>query len=328
MNDKIKGWYKRHINLIIKEGWSKEEYDYILDSIINEKVKTINEIIPHLNNKSIDELVNLLQNELKIGNKAENIILNCAYCGNEIIRNMNEIHKDRVYCDMNCRNKYKKEYGIHRGKNNSRYNSSEVHCTNCDKIFLVPQYEINRKNSFGENHHFCCKECYWEYRKKYYVGEKSSMYNYKFSQKQINRMRENTVKMFTNGKFPTKLTKPHLKINKLLDEMNIKYINEKAYKYYSVDIYLPDNNLIIEIMGDYFHGNPLKYKEEDLNKMQLKNIRKDKSKHTYLKRYYDIEILYLWEEDINNNIKLCKKMIYEYIKNNGILKEYNSYKYN
>ena len=81
-------------------------------------------------------------------------------------------------------------------------------------------------------------------------------------------------------------------------------------------------------MGDYFHGNPLKYKKEDLNKMQLKNIRKDKSKHTYLKRYYDIEILYLWEEDINNNIKLCKKMVYEYIKNNGILKEYNSYKYN
>lgn len=166
MNDKIKGWYKRHTNLIIKEGWSKEEYDYILDNIINEKVKTINEIIPHLNNKSINELVDLLQNELKIGNKAENIILNCAYCGNEIIRNMNEIHKNRVYCDMNCRNKYKKKYGIHRGKNNSRYNSSEVHCTNCDKIFLVPQYEMNRKNSFGENHHFCCKECYWDYRKK------------------------------------------------------------------------------------------------------------------------------------------------------------------
>lgn len=39
--------------------------------------------------------------------------------------------------------------------------------------------------------------------------------------------------------------------------MNIKYINEKTFKYYSVDNYLVDYNLIIEIMGDYFHANPI-----------------------------------------------------------------------
>ena len=72
MNDKIKGWYKRHKNLVIKEGWSKEEYDYILDNIINEKIETIDELIPNLNNKNIYDLVDLLQGELKIGNKRMN----------------------------------------------------------------------------------------------------------------------------------------------------------------------------------------------------------------------------------------------------------------
>lgn len=34
MNDKVKGWYKRHPNLIIKDGWNKEEYDYILEGLL------------------------------------------------------------------------------------------------------------------------------------------------------------------------------------------------------------------------------------------------------------------------------------------------------
>lgn len=110
MNDKIKGWYKRHKNLVIKEGWSKEEYDYILDNIINEKIETIDELIPNLNNKNIYDLVDLLQGELKIGNKKTDVILHCAYCKKQIIRNMNEIHKKRVYCNMECRNKYKSKY--------------------------------------------------------------------------------------------------------------------------------------------------------------------------------------------------------------------------
>ena len=81
-------------------------------------------------------------------------------------------------------------------------------------------------------------------------------------------------------------------------------------------------------MGDYFHGNPLKYPKENLNKMHLKNIRKDKAKHTYIKRYYDIDILYLWESDINNNIEKCKNIISIYIKNKGKIDKYHSYQYN
>lgn len=81
-------------------------------------------------------------------------------------------------------------------------------------------------------------------------------------------------------------------------------------------------------MGDYFHGNPKKYMQDNLNSMQLKDRKRDKSKHTYIKRYYNIEILYLWEDDINNNIQLCQNLILKYINNKGILEKYNSYEYN
>jgi hypothetical protein len=84
---------------------------------------------------------------------------------------------------------------------------------------------------------------------------------------------------------------------------------------------------MIEIMGDYWHGIPLKYQYDELNKQQLKSVKQDKSKHTYTKKYHNIEILYLWERDINNNIELCWYLIQAYISNNGILKDYNSYNY-
>lgn len=328
MKDKVREWYKRHTELKIRDGWNKEEYDIILENILYEEVKTLDELLPRLNNKSIYDLMDLLHNELKIGNKPLNVVLHCSYCGKEFIRNINELHKNRVYCNMECRNKYKKDFGVHRGDNNPKYNSKTIFCTNCGKGYKAPKYVQEQTNSYGDNNHFCSQKCYWEYRSKYYVGEKSSMHNYVFSQYQINKMRQNTVKMFADGKFPTKLTSIHKKINNLLDIMNIQYENEKPYKYYSVDIYLPQYNLIIEIMGDYFHGNPLKYSKKKLNKMQLKNIRKDKAKHTYIKRYYGIEILYLWESDINNDINKCKNIILDYINNKGKINKYHSYQYN
>ena len=56
-------------------------------------------------------------------------------------------------------------------------------------------------------------------------------------------------------------------------------------------------------------------------------MRKDKAKHTYIKNYYDVEVLYLWENDIVNNEELCEKLILEYIKKNGMLQNYHSFNY-
>ena len=53
-------------------------------------------------------------------------------------------------------------------------------------------------------------------------------------------------------------SKIQLKINSILDELKINYEREKIFEYYAADNYLNDFNLIIEVMGDYWHGNPNK----------------------------------------------------------------------
>ena len=82
-------------------------------------------------------------------------------------------------------------------------------------------------------------------------------------------------------------------------------------------------------MGNYWHVHPLRYNENKylINEKQFGWIKKDKSKHTYIKNHIGIEILYLWETDIIKNPELCEQLILEYIKNNGILFNYHSFNY-
>ena len=121
-------------------------------------------------------------------------------------------------------------------------------------------------------------------------------------------------------------SKPQQMINDLLDEMDIKYIGEYDCKYYLVDHYLSDYHLMIEVQGDFWHCSPLLSGKSNTSGIKG-NLIKDKRKHTYIKNKYGIEVLYLWEKDINENFELCKKLIELYIKNNGKLENYHSFNY-
>ena len=98
-------------------------------------------------------------------------------------------------------------------------------------------------------------------------------------------------------------TKIQQKVNLLLEEKNIKYEREKIFGYYAVDNYLSDYNLIIEVMGDYWHTNPQKYNKNGyaINECQLRGIKKDKQKSSYIYNKEGIKILYLWETQILKN---------------------------
>ncbi len=147
------------------------------------------------------------------------------------------------------------------------------------------------------------------------------------SEEICDKIRKATLKQYSDG-ILNRQTKPQIIINTILSDNHIEYINEKTFKYYSVDNYLNKTNLIIEVMGDYFHANPILYDSyEELNEMQKKDVIRDKRKNTYIKRYHNINILYLWEYDIKNNLKLCEALIHLYIKTNGILQNYNSFNY-
>ena len=213
------------------------------------------------------------------------------------------------------------------GENNSKYNKVDYTCDFCGKSIKVPLYRYKEKRKDGSpSNHFCSKECSNKYRSVNYSGENHPMYGVKFGNERIQSMRK--IGAESVQKISRTLTKPHRTINKLLDDNNISYINEKVLDFYSIDICLSDN-LMIEIMGDYWHSNPLAScnKDKELKYAQKVNLPKDKAKHTYIKKYYNFELLYLWESNIEKDETLCLKLIQKYINNNGILQDYNSFNY-
>lgn len=305
--------------------WNEEEIEIIIYNILYSKFDCINKIIPLLNNKNLNDLLKLITKDLTIrGQTSIKVEVSCDVCKSKYLINPSLYFNKKHYCSFECRNKGFIIFGSHKGENNSQYNSSVVKCTNCKKDILSPKYKRERKNSFGDNHIFCSQECYWEYRSKYYLKEKSISANREFTKEQRKMLSKRTTEMIVNGKFPQTFSSIHKTIS---DNINISHINEFNLKYQCLDIYFDKLNLGIEIMGDYWHGSPLKYSKDDLSKLQLKDIKQDKRKNTYTKKYYNFEILYLWEYDIKNNLDLCLKLINLYIKNNGILKDYNSFNY-
>lgn len=319
--------YKSGHKIVVNSLWSLEEQEIILDLILNNKITTLDEIVPKIKNKTLEQLINLLETDLKIGNRPLSVLLNCSCCGKEIIRVKRFLKHDRVYCDMKCREDYAKAHKTKQGENNPTYNSVETTCSHCGKVFKVPKYRLYLVNKDGKNNLFCSRECYSNFRSVYYVGENGANYGNKMNEEQIEANRQRTLQRIASGQIPQTLTKPHKKVNEFLDKIGIEYINEKIYKYYAIDISLERENLLIEVMGDYFHSSPLKYKLEDLNSMQLKGKKRDKSKRAYMKKYHNINMLYLWEIDINKNEELCSQLIKLYVDNKGVLEDYNSFNY-
>lgn len=327
---KLCGFKKRNkekYDLLISNGfWKEEEIDIILYQLLYVQPKTINEISYLLENKTLSELVSLLRIDLPVrGQTRQRVVVECSTCGKPLIETLEFYEKDRKYCGLKCRDIFRSKHFS--GENSASYKKIKVKCTNCDKEYSVIPYDYNKENIYGDNHNFCSQKCYWEYRGKYYIKEKNANYGKIFSDEIKLEMSERTTKLLCDGKMPQTMTKPHCKINYILNNNNIKYTNEFNLKYQALDIYLDNYNLGIEIMGDYWHSNPNKYKIEDLNKTQLKDKKQDKRKNTYTKKYHKFEILYLWESEINKDIKLCELLINEYINKNGILQDYNSFNY-
>ena len=280
----------------------------------------VNDLVDYFNTNNLVDIINKLH-EMKINNKMIKVKVYCKECGKEMIVRPS-IYKKQKY--FHC-----EEHMSHRpsGKNSPFYKRIEVKCTNCGKLFSVAPYDYNKMNSFGDNHNFCCQECYWEYRSKYYIDDKHHMFGTHQSEENKRRQKELIVNMIADGKMPQTMSTPHKKIYDLLLRHHVSVENEYPVKYHSIDIFLIEYNLMIEIMGDYWHATPLKYNINNLTKQQKKSIKQDKSKHTYIKKYENIEILYLWETDINKNIDLCWSLIDKYINNNGVLDNYHSFNY-
>lgn len=320
---KIYGYWYRHKGLlgsIIEKGvWTKAELNTILYKLFYEKVEVINDIVPSLDHKTLQQLMELLSNELIVrGTTKLQVRVKCFTCGKALTKNLALAMRERSYCSEKCRDVYKSKFLS--GENSPFYKSVDTFCVNCGKSIKIKPYKRN-------NNCFCSQECYYQYRSKHYCGKNHPMYGKTMTIEHRKMMSQIAVNTLCEGKMKQTDTVPHKLIDGVLDKDHINYQNEYNMKYYSLDIYLSDFQLGIEIMGDYWHCSPIKYAQIPNSKIQSSNIVRDKRKHTYVKKYYGFEILYLWESDIKSNIDLCDMLIHQYIKQNGKLDDYNSFNY-
>ena len=87
-----------------------------------------------------------------------------------------------------------------------------------------------------------------------------------------------------------------------LDKLNIENIHSYYVKQIKAfyDFYLPKYNTIIEVDGDFYHCNPIKYPDGPICKTQEKNLKRDQQKNQWAKNN-GFKLLRFWETDINNN---------------------------
>lgn len=322
---KLCDWIIRHEGIPKSNDYNESILKNILEDIIFERIKYLNELVEKYD-LELDKVIDIIK-FLHIGNKKFSILSNCKECGKplEVVLSVYE-KNENLFCNYQCYWKYKKEHAL-RGKCNEQYNRIKTNCTNCNKEIEIIPYNYNIKNSYGDNHNFCSQKCYLEYRSKYYIGEKSITYNRVITDEDREKMRLTVVRNL--GKADRLNSKIQLSVNNILDKNNIKYEREYVIKYYSIDNYLTEYNLIIEVMGDYWHTSPLRYGKDKylINEIQRKGITHDKQKHSYIKNHLDVEILYLWEKDIEKHSDKCEALILKYINENGILQDYNSFNY-
>ncbi|MEX0598112.1 MAG: hypothetical protein WD512_16610, partial [Candidatus Paceibacterota bacterium] len=184
-------------------------------------------------------------------------------------------------------------------------------CTWCSRSILRLPHEV--KNNVEK---MCSNEC----RREWYAKEWSQSEEWK----QKSRLR--AVKILEDGKISHTESGCQLIVNEILNAQNISYTSEYGFEVVVADNYLNDHNLAIEVMGSYWHCDPRIYPIIEYQS-QFERIKHDKRKRKIIKSLSDIDVLYLWEQDITERPELCEELILYYIKNNGNIKNYHSFNY-
>lgn len=317
---------ERHKEFVLPVGMNYDSYQKLLKLIFNQGVSSLNQMenILDIDAAVIHNVIRLLN----IQGKKFTYTLQCEYCSKPYDIPPSQcfpIHKSH-YCSNTCYHNYKKENPI-KGKCHPQYNRKSVNCSYCGKECHVPLWKTNRTNKEGVNHIYCSQACCWNHKKIYYRGQRSNFSNYKppteVQMARMNKAQEALRSKICNGSILN--SKPQLIVDGWLQEMNIDYKREYQIGNYYCDNYLSQYKLVIEVMGDYWHANPLYYNHTNINAVQCKDIKNDKDKALYIKKHLGCSILYLWETDINQNPLLCKTLIQKYITNN--LSIFHSYRY-
>lgn len=250
--------------------------------------------------------------------------LTCDNCGKVFLRERKGIkpNAEHIYCSKECTN-----------EGRSKFSSIEKQCENCGKFFKVSNCRTDRKR-------FCSTECKDEYQYKtthvditcgicgnLFTVEKYRENKAQFcsvdcaniahkdfmnTQEQIEKQSQKALEILSTYPRETSIEKA---IREWLEDNNINHITQHIINdKFCVDFYLPDHNVIIEALGDYWHGNPKIYGVGEglkpLNDTQNKCINRDKARFAYLRKCC-FSIYGFWECDIKSNLDELMESIVE-----------------
>jgi very-short-patch-repair endonuclease len=224
----------------------------------------------------------------------------CVICGKEYSVKRNEAEKS-VTCSTECQGKWQSQYRVGENSSNWRGGGLTLTCLECGKEFTGSRYNTRILKTAK----FCsqkCKRIYWT---------KHVMVRDSFKKAKL----KGTLKMLSNKKPNNpKETTLEKNIRLFLESHNIKHdcqhiINNK----FCVDFYLKRQNIIIEALGDYWHGNPIKYNDSNMSDIQRKNKNKDKARFAYLNKC-GYKVFGIWENDVNADIEKAMKPVIDCIR--------------
>jgi len=94
-----------------------------------------------------------------------------------------------------------------------------------------------------------------------------------------------------------KKTYPELVFEGILNNNNIEYVYSPIIGKYQYDFKIKNKKILIEVDGDYWHGNPNIYKS--LNYIQKKKQTRDNDKENFANKH-NFKLYRIWSSDLNN----------------------------
>jgi very-short-patch-repair endonuclease len=253
----------------------------------------------------------------------EKVTVACSNCGCDIIRDIYDARKDKnFFCTRKCESTFRE----------NKSNQLRI-CEFCKKEFKCKKHDKLR---------FCSMSCQSEWQKLTGFGKNHPSYKHEITDKirikkceccgkdmigtprrfETNRYCSYSCKTKSN---PRTMSFPHLEVIRILKELNVKQESEVELERYSIDCQITNSNLMIEVMGGFWHCDNRLY-DSPVSDIQTKSIKRDAKKKERILSNGFIPI-YIWEKDIVENYDVCKKLISYFIERNGKLNNYNSMNY-
>ena len=141
--------WKENRNIIYNNILTDKILDVILDSILNQKIDSLNEL-QNILNLSLEKIIEIVK-FLKIKNKVIRVIFKCPICGEEFKRILSQIGRSKVlFCSIKCKDIHESSsYGISQGY---------AKCNKCGEIKYIEEFTVQKRKD-GKLTYLTCKVC-------------------------------------------------------------------------------------------------------------------------------------------------------------------------